>query len=115
MIKTFHDRKDMQIQLPGADQRQDMARLFHVLSDPTRLHILYLLLDKDELCVSEVNEATETSMSGTSQQLRRLEQHGLITRQRSGQKMCYFPNRSNAQAAFVFRCLETLKQEDENA
>lgn len=88
---------------------QNIAELFHVLGDTTRIRIIYLLLEKEELCVSQVNEEIGISMSGTSQQLRQLQQHGLVTKQRSGQKICYFPNRNNPEAAFVFQCLNKLK------
>ncbi len=89
---------------------QEIAKLFDALGDSTRLKVMCLLLEKKELCVSEVTEEIGISMSGTSQQLKLLESYGLITRSRSGQRVCYFPNESNPHAKLLFDCIYTLRK-----
>ncbi|MEX0668556.1 MAG: metalloregulator ArsR/SmtB family transcription factor [Candidatus Saccharimonadales bacterium] len=88
----------------------DIAKLFDGLGDPTRLKIVCLLLENGELCVSDIKEEIGISMPGTSQQLRVLENAGLLKRLPMGQKACYIPNHSNPQAKLLFSCIKTLKK-----
>lgn len=88
----------------------DIAKLFDALSDPTRLKVMCLLLEKEELCVGEITDEIGISMSGISQQLKLLESYELVTRSRMGQKICYFPNHDNPKARLLFNCITTLKK-----
>lgn len=88
----------------------EIAKLFDALGDPTRLKVMCLLLKKKELCVGEITEEIGISMSGISQQLKILESSGLVTRSRSGQKVCYFPNLDNPKSSLLIECIKTLKK-----
>ena len=55
--------------LPDEELLYDLADLFKVFSDTTRIKILYALMGR-ELCVADIAEATETSQSAVSHQLR---------------------------------------------
>ena len=57
--------------LPDEELLYDLADLFKVFSDTTRIKILYALMGR-ELCVADIAEATETSQSAVSHQLRTL-------------------------------------------
>ena len=46
--------------LPDEELLYDLADLFKVFSDTTRIKILYALMGR-ELCVADIAEATETS------------------------------------------------------
>ena len=46
--------------LPDEELLYDLADLFKVFSDTTRIKILYALIGR-ELCVADIAEATETS------------------------------------------------------
>lgn len=59
--------------LPDEELLYDLADLFKVFSDTTRIKILYALMGR-ELCVADIAEATETSQSAVSHQLRTLKQ-----------------------------------------
>ncbi len=59
------------------------------LGDSTRLRLVKLLLKPEEMCVSELADNVNISVAGTSQQLKVLENAGIITRYRIGQKICY--------------------------
>lgn len=47
-----------------------LAEKFKLLSDPSRLRIVYALVDGGELCVSDLAGLVEVSESATSHQLR---------------------------------------------
>ena len=47
-----------------------IAELFKGFADPTRVHILSLLLVRQELCVTDIAEEVGVSQSGVSHQLR---------------------------------------------
>ena len=65
-----------------------IADLFKGFADPTRVHILTLLQEK-ELCVTEIAEAVELSQSAISHQLRILKQMHLIKFRREGKNIWY--------------------------
>jgi len=62
---------------------------FSALGDPTRYHIVKLLIRRPELCVSEVAKSVGISTAGISQHMKVLEQSGLVKPERMGQKTCY--------------------------
>ena len=63
---------------------------FGALGDPSRFLIFKMLLKhKGMLCVSDVARILDVSISAASQQLKVLELHGLVSRDRMGQKICY--------------------------
>ena len=70
--------------LPDEELLYDLADLFKVFSDTTRIKILYALMGR-ELCVADIAEATETSQSAVSHQLRTLKQSHLVKFRRRAQ------------------------------
>ena len=71
------------------DVMLQIAELFKAFGDPTRVHILSLLLVHPELCVTDIAEAVEISQSGVSHQLRILKQMHLIKFRRDGKNLWY--------------------------
>ena len=67
---------------------ESIAELFKGFADPTRVHILSLLQER-ELCVTEIAEAVELSQSAISHQLRLLKQMHLIKFRRDGKNLWY--------------------------
>ena len=65
-----------------------MAMTFKGLADPTRLKLLDLLL-KGEVCVGCLAEATNTSQSAVSHQLRLLRNLRFVSSRREGQQVFY--------------------------
>ena len=65
-----------------------IAELFKAFGDPTRVHILSLLL-KQELCVGDIAEGVALSQSAVSHQLRLLKQMDLIKFRREGKNILY--------------------------
>ena len=75
--------------VPEKETLTHIADLFKGFADPTRVHILCLLLTKEELCVTDIAEQTEVSQSAISHQLRLLKQMHLIKSRREGKNMHY--------------------------
>lgn len=65
-----------------------LADLFKVFGDPTRIKILYLLLE-GELCVNDVAASLGMSQSSISHQLKILKQHRLVKFRREGKTIFY--------------------------
>jgi len=65
------------------------AQLFRAMGDEGRLGVLVLLLDRGELCVSTIAEATGEQVATVSQRLRVLRTEGLIRKRRDGKHIYY--------------------------
>lgn len=75
-------------ELPDEELLYDLADLFKVFSDTTRIKILYALMGR-ELAVGDIAEATSTSQSAVSHQLRTLKQSHLAKFRRDGRSILY--------------------------
>lgn len=73
---------------PGPVLDETAAR-FALLGDPTRLHLLSLLLERGECSVGELAGAAGVSVANASQHLRRLTQGGILGRRRAGSQVYY--------------------------
>lgn len=71
--------------------RRDERLIFimQLLGDKTRYKIFKLLLADNELCVSQIADQLNISVSAVSQHFRNFEQLGLVDKRRMGQKICY--------------------------
>ena len=75
--------------VPEKEIMGHIADLFKGFADPTRVHILSLLLVQQEMCVTDLAEAVGVSQSGVSHQLRLLKQMHLIKFRRDGKNLWY--------------------------
>ena len=66
----------------------DLADLFRIFADTTRIKVLYALMD-EEMSVSDLSEAVGASQSAISHQLRTLRQARLVKFRRDGKSMYY--------------------------
>ena len=66
----------------------DLAEIFKVLSEPTRVRILQAL-SEEELCVCDIAAVVETTPSAISHQLRILRTNRLVKSRKDG-KMVYY-------------------------
>ncbi len=73
---------------PGPVLEETAAR-FALLGDPTRLHLLSLLLEDSDYTVSDLARAAGISVANASQHLRRLEIGGILGRARNGSTVRY--------------------------
>ena len=67
----------------------ELVEKFSALGDKTRFKLLELLMTEDGICVSELAKEIDISNAGVAQQLKVMEQAGIIVRERDGQKICY--------------------------
>jgi ArsR family transcriptional regulator, arsenate/arsenite/antimonite-responsive transcriptional repressor len=72
----------------AAATREETARLFHALSDPTRLRIVELLRH-GERCVCDLTEAAAAAQSRLSFHLKVLKDAGLVSDRREGRWIYY--------------------------
>ena len=70
------------------DELIEMAELFKMFGDSTRIKILSLLFE-GEKCVQEITEASGSSQSAVSHQLRLLKQARLVRSRCSGKQIFY--------------------------
>lgn len=74
--------------LASDEALQDLAELFKVFGDNTRIRIMCALFNSD-LTVTEISELLDMSPSAISHQLRILKQSKLVKSQRDGKNMVY--------------------------
>ena len=74
--------------LSDADLLFDVAELFKIFGDSTRVNIL-ATLSKNELCVCDVAAVLNMTVSAVSHQLRILRHNKLVKARRSGKEVFY--------------------------
>lgn len=74
--------------MPDEDKLIDLAELFRIFGDSTRIRILFALLGR-ELAVSDIADALGMSQSAISHQLRLLKTNGLVRYRREGKSLIY--------------------------
>ena len=75
-------------QLPPDELLYDLAELFKIFGDSTRVKILYALL-QNELCVCDIAGLLDVSQSAVSHQLRVLKASKLVKFRREGKVVFY--------------------------
>lgn len=78
----------VQEHMPGEDSLYDLAELFKVFGDSTRIRILFVLFEA-EVCVCDLAEALGMTQSAISHQLRILKQNKLVKSRRDGKQVFY--------------------------
>ncbi|SRR6266702_783785 len=71
------------------EQVQDLAAIFRVLADPTRLKILAALAEERSLCVHELCDRLGMSQPAVSHQLSTLRGARFVRGQRAGREIHY--------------------------
>lgn len=75
-------------QQPQEEYLYDLAELFKVFGDTTRIRILYALFES-ELCVNDISQILKVSQSAISHQLRILKDAKLVRFRRQGKIIFY--------------------------
>ena len=75
-------------ELPDEELLYDLADLFKVFADTTRIKILYALMGHNR-CVADIAEIVGATQSAVSHQLRTLKQARLVKFQRDGKNVIY--------------------------
>lgn len=74
--------------LPEEEKLYDLAELFKVFGDSTRMRILFVLFEA-EVCVCDLSEILSMTPSAISHQLKILKQNKLIKFRKSGKSVFY--------------------------
>ena len=77
-------KKDM----PADELLQDLADLFKVFGDTTRIKIMYALYE-GEMCVCAISELLNMTQSAISHQLKTLKDANLVSARRDGKEIYY--------------------------
>ena len=75
--------------LPDEDILYELADLFKMFGDSTRMKILFVL-QESEMCVCDIAELLNISQSAISHQLRILKQSKLVSSRREGKNIICF-------------------------
>jgi ArsR family transcriptional regulator len=91
-IATTDDTRELVEQvnahMPDEDLLIDLAELYRVFGDSTRIRILYALFES-EMCVCDIAQVLSMSVSAISHQLRVLKQARLVKYRREGKTVFY--------------------------
>ncbi len=80
--------KKVNAQMPEEDELYDLAELFKVFGDSTRIRILFVLFEA-EVCVCDLAEILHMTQSAISHQLKILKQVKLVSARREGKSVFY--------------------------
>ena len=75
-------------QMPDENDLADLAELFKIFGDSTRIRILYVLFEA-EMCVCDIATLLGMTQSAVSHQLRLLKQAKLVRNRRDGKTVFY--------------------------
>jgi Predicted transcriptional regulators len=75
-------------QMPPEEELYDLAELFKVFGDSTRIRILFVLFEA-EVCVCDLAEALHMTQSAISHQLKILKNSRLVKSRREGKSVFY--------------------------
>jgi len=82
LVKTAEE------QMPEETKLYDLAELFKIFGDSSRIKILFVLFET-EACVCDIAEALNMTQSAVSHQLRILKQSKLVNNRREGKSIFY--------------------------
>jgi len=74
--------------MPDDETLYDLADLFRIFADSTRIKILYVLFES-EMCVYDIAQLLNMTQSAISHQLRALKQSKLVKYRREGKTILY--------------------------
>lgn len=88
-VEIHQDRlKIVSDQMPEEEELYDLAELFKVFGDSTRIRILFVLFEA-EVCVCDLAEALHMTQPAISHQLKILKQAKLVRSRREGKSVFY--------------------------
>ena len=88
-VEIHQDRlKIVSDQMPEEEELNDLAELFKIFGDATRIRILFVLFEA-EVCVCDLAETLNMTQSAISHQLRILKQSRLVKSRREGKSIFY--------------------------
>jgi len=90
---------EVRAKMPQEETLYDLAELFKVFGDSTRIKILWAL-DESEMCVCDIAVLLNMTQSAISHQLRVLKQANLVRSRREGKVVYYSLNDDHVKQIF---------------
>ena len=87
--KSSEDKKLSKDMMPSEDEMIDLAELFKVFGDSTRIRILFVLFQKEQ-SVGDITNLLGMTQSAISHQLKFLKTAKLVGNRREGKSIYYF-------------------------
>lgn len=78
-----------------SNEKNRMPAVLNALGDPGRFRIFRLLMEHHDICVTDVANIFDITVSAASQQLRILEMLELVEKMKMGQMVCYELKKNN--------------------
>lgn len=75
--------------VPSSAEVEQVAKVFKLLGDPTRVRLLYALLEGGQLCVCDLAVLTGATQATVSQALRHLRASTVVSGRRQGRNIYY--------------------------
>lgn len=75
-------------EMPGDDLLKELADLYKIFGDPTRIKIMFALFE-EEMCVCAISELLGMNQSAISHQLKTLKDANLVANRREGKTIYY--------------------------
>lgn len=96
--------------LKGKSEKESgiLLQVFGALGDSGRLQIFKVLLENQNVCVSDIANILGVSVPAASKQLSILEKSGLIEKVRKGQATCFKVLEENPTTKSVIKILEKV-------
>ena len=92
LCEEIHVHEDIvnkvNLDMPDENELYDLAELFKVFGDSTRIRILYVLFES-EMCVCDLAAALNMTQSAVSHQLKILKNAHLVKNRRDGKSIFY--------------------------
>ena len=99
--------------MPGEDDLYDLAELFKIFGDSTRIRILFVLFEA-EVCVCDLAETLGMSQSAVSHQLAILKKSKLVKNRRKG-KSIFYSLADDHVRTIISQGMEHVTEENEKA
>lgn len=83
------------------------VRIMQLLGDATRYKMLKIMLNEHNMCVSDIANRLEVSVSAVSQHFRSFELAGLVEKHRDGQRVCYALSGNNEVMSYITKFIQS--------
>jgi len=112
-IRTYKDESQIEhsknILAENNDSILAQSELLSLAGNPTRLKILVLISQDDELCVCDLSDVLDMTMPAVSQHLKKLREGGIIKSRRHAQTIFYSLTTTGDQ--FMVNLMKQMKLE----
>lgn len=110
LLLNTHQIAAIQEESPNSDELRNLSEVYKVLSDPTRLKIIYALL-KHEMCVNDLAKVLEISQSTISHALANFRALNLVRYRKEGSLILYSLSDDHVEDIFA-KGLEHIKEKN---